>query len=212
MSNRNVFRHGDTMIAVASAPAVIGFDAILAAVKVVEDQYETMTPWEHCDGFEHTAKPAHRLDAADARAMQGYCRTFDHGERYVIQLRAGEDYGLYKYARERGASRQVAAEMVAAERRRTIRQLVKWYEDGWEWFGVRCRFAVLNDEFEDSLWGIDDAEYAESLKEELALNVAAQLEKAGYTVTSKPERRPAQGREEKRQSLRRRLAAQNWAA
>ena len=42
------------------------------------------------------------------------------------------------------------------------RQLVKWYEDGWQWYGVRCRYDALGDEFEASLWGIDDAEYAEA--------------------------------------------------
>jgi len=78
----------------------------------------------------------------------------------------------------------VAAELSAASRRQTIRQLANWYEDGWAWYGVRCRFTVLGDEFEASLWGIDDAEYAErDIKVEMALDVAGQLEKAGFTVT-----------------------------
>ena len=68
----------------------------------------------------------------------------------------------------------MAAETVAAERRRTLAQLVKWYEDGWQWYGVRCRFDTLGDEYEASLWGIDDAEYAErDIKVEMALDVAA---------------------------------------
>ena len=85
----------------------------------------------------------------------------------------------------------MAAETVAAERRRTSGQLVKWYEDGWQWYGVRCRFDTMGDEYEASLWGIDDAEYAErDIKVEMALDVAAQLEKAGFTVTGKPEHGP----------------------
>jgi len=114
--------------------------------------------------------------------------------------------------RERGASRQVAREAVAAERRRTLAQLVKWYDSGWEWYGVRCRFEALGDGYQDSLWGIDDAEYAETLKEEIALNVAAQLEEAGYTVTGKPEHRQTYTRADKQARLRRNLAAQSWAA
>ena len=72
---------------------------------------------------------------------------------------------------------------------------------------------MLGDEFEASLWGIDDAEYAErDIKVEMALDVAGQLEKAGYTVTGKPERRQGLSRDDKQERIRRNLAAQNWAA
>ena len=210
---RNTFRHGDTMIAVESRPATIAFDDLLAATEVVYDQYESMTPWEHCDGFEHTATPERRFrDEANAREMQGSVYCDGHRERLVIELSDKEDYGIYRYARENGASRQVAAELVAAERRRTLAQLVEWYDSGWEWYGVRCRFELLGDEYNDSLWGIDDAEYAEPLKEEIALNVAAQLEEAGYTVTGKPAHRQTYTRADKQARLSRNLAAQNWAA
>lgn len=210
---RNTFRQDDTMIAVESRPATIAFDDLLAATEVVYDEYESMTPWQHCDGFEHTATPERRFrDEADAREMQGSVYCDGHRERLVMELPEGEDYGIYQYMRERGASKQVAREAVAAERRRTLAQLVKWYGDGWEWYGVRCRFDALGDEYNDSLWGIDDPEYAETLKEEIALNVAAQLEEAGYTVTGKPESRQGWTRADKQARLARNLAAQNWAA
>jgi hypothetical protein len=213
VSNRNTFRHGDTMIAVESTPATITFGDILKAATVIRDEDENMAPWDHCDGFEHTAKPA--ILFSNPRERRGYCRFADGSDHYVIELPAGEDYGTFKYARQRGASRQVAAETVAAERRRTLAQLVKWYEDGWQWYGVRCRFAILGDEYEASLWGIDDAEYAErDIKVEMALDVAGQLEKAGFTVTGRPTaaERCGRTRDEKRTDLHRRLTAQNWAA
>jgi len=209
----NTFRQGDTMIAVESRPAIVSFEEILEATEVVHDEYENMTPWEHCDGFEHTATSERRFrEEANARAMQGSVYCDGHRERLVIELPDEEDYGICQYARGNGASRQVAAEMVAAERRRTLAQLVKWYDSGWEWYGVRCRFKVLGDEYNDSLWGIDDAEYAETLKEEIALNMAAQLEEAGYTVTGKPEHRQTYTRADKQARLSRNLAAQNWVA
>jgi len=214
---RNTFRHGDTMIAVESRPATIAFDDLLAATEVVNDEYESMTPWEQCDGFEHTATPECRFrDEADAREMQGSVYCDGHRERLVIELPKDEDYGIYQYMRERGASRQVAREAVAAERRRTLARLVEWYADGWEWFGVKCDFEVLGERFDASLWGIDDPDYAErEVKEEMALDVAHQLEKAGYTVTGKPDRQDAyltHRREVKQGQLSRNLAAQNWAA
>src|SRR3990172_6802208 len=141
---RNTFRQDDTMIAVESRPATIAFDDLLGTTEVVYDEYENMTPWEHCDGFEHTATPERRFrDEANAREMQGSVYCDGHRERFVIELSDKEDFGIYQYARERGASRQVAAEMVAAERRRTLAQLVKWYDSGCEWYGVRCRFDIL---------------------------------------------------------------------
>jgi len=210
---RNTFRHGDTMIAVESRPATIAFDDLLTTTEVVYDEHESMTPWEQCDGFEHTATPERRFrEEANAHEMQGSVYCDGHRERLVIALPQEEDYGIYQYMRERGASRQVAREAVAAERRRTLAQLVKWYDSGWEWYGVHCRFEALGDEYQDSLWGIDDAEYAETLKEEIALNVAAQLEEAGYTVTGKPEHRQTYTRADKQARLRRNLAAQSWAA
>ena len=148
--------------------------------------------------------------------MQGYARTWDRGERYIITLPAGEDYGVYEYARKCGASRGVAAEMAAASRRQTLVQLVKWYEQGWTWYGVRCQVEILGEEYEASLWGIDDADYAErEVKIEMALDVAGQLEKAGYTVVGKPESRPGWHgwtRQDKQERLARNLSAQNWAA
>ena len=213
MSNRNTFRHGDTMIAVESTAATIAFDDLLDATHVIDDTDNCEAPWENWDGWEHTAKPVHAFDKADAREMQGYCRTWDKGERYVISLPAGDTDGVYKYARERGASRQVAAEALAFARRRTLAQLVKWYDDGWQWYGVRCQFEALGDEYEASLWGIDDAEYAEhDIKVEMALDVAGQLEKAGFTVTGKPEHRQGLSRTDKQAHIRRNLTAQNWAA
>lgn len=210
---RNTFRHGDTMITVESRSATIAFDDLLAATEVVCDEDESLTPWEHSVGFEHTATPERRFrNEADTREMQGSVYCNGHRERLVIELPKDEDYGIYQYMRARGASKQVACEAVAAERRRTLARLVKWYSEGWEWFGVRCRFAVLGDEYEDSLWGIDDPQYAENVTEEIALNVAAQLEEAEYTVTDKPEHRQGWTRADKQAHLSRNLAAQDWAA
>lgn len=213
---RKQFRDGDTMIAVETAPAVIEYQSIVDATEVVEDHDETMTPWEHCDGFEHTYHMPHNLDAVpDCRDMQGWGRTWDRGERFVIQL-ADDDYGIYDYMRARGATKQVAREAVALERRRTLAQIVKWYSDGWQWYGVKCEFTVLDDTYEASMWGIDDAEYAErDVVHDIAGEVAYQLEKAGYTVTGKPESNPrpweATTREHKKAVLERRLLEQSWA-
>jgi len=211
---RSIVRHGDTMIAVESRPATIDFDDILDATRVVPDELESEAPWEHRDGYEHTATPERRYrDEADARAMQGNVYCDGHRERLLIELPKDEDYGTYQYMRERGASRQVAREAVASNRRRILARLVKWYGDGWEWYGVKCDFEVLGDEYSASLWCIDDAEYAETLKEEIALEVVYQLEEAGYTVTGQPESDYTTHRREVKQArlAARNMASQNWS-
>ncbi len=201
---RKQFRDGDTMIAVETAPAVIEFQSNVDSTEIVEDNDESMTPWEHCDGFEHEYIEPRRFDHVDdPRDMLGWGWSGDRGESFVIQL-ADDDYGIYDYMRAQGASKQVAREAVALERRRTLAQIVKWYSQGWQWYGVKCEFTVLDDVYEASLWGIDDFDYAaRDIVDEITGDVAHQLEKAGYTVTGKPEaRRPwAATREHKRARL-----------
>ena len=211
-SNRNLIRHGETMIAVESAPATVDYDDILEATKIIYDNDSDEAPWDNCDGFEHTCTPARRFDF-DPSDMRGQC--YNHREQVVIQLPRGEDYGIYQYQRECGATRQVASEAVAAERQRTLNQLVKWYTHGWQWFGVKCDFKVLGKEFNDSLWGIDDYNYAEDkVKPEIADNVASQLEKAGFTVTGRlvlyPEHQAHERRKTIQERFQRNLNSQNW--
>jgi hypothetical protein len=203
------------MIAVESAPAIVNYDNILKATEVVYDNDSGETPWDNCDGFEHTCTPAHRLDF-DPSDMRGNCYCDGHRERVVIQLPKDRDcWEVAKYARAHGASRQVAAELAAANRRHTLDQLVKWYSDGWQWYGVRCSFEILGKEFNDSLWGIDDYNYAEDeVKPEIADNVVSQLEKDGFTVIGRPvptfEHQTRERRKAIQESFQRNLNSQNW--
>jgi hypothetical protein len=168
---------------VMTAPAVIPFASILEKTTVVYDNHETMTPWENCDGFEHKAVKESSL-VGRPRDMQGAVHCQDG--RVVIILN-DDDLGLYDYLRERGASKQVAREAVAADRQGRLRQLRNWYANGWEWYGVKCDFRILGDHYDASVWGFDSEEFAGSEREEVAYEVVAQLEKDGFTVTGKPE-------------------------
>lgn len=172
------------MVAVETAPAEIEFANILEATNVILDQHNTEAPWDNCDGFKHEAKEI--LPYKDEVNLERGYAPRQCNLDMVITLPEGEDYGLYKWHRERGATKQVAREAVAADRQRTLDQLVKWYSDGWQWWGVACSYSVLDTEYEGSVWGIDSEEYAKDLCEEIALGVALQLESAGYTVTGKP--------------------------
>jgi hypothetical protein len=181
------------MLSVETRSALIDFADILASTEVVNDTMPG-APWEEADGWEHTSLPANLFYNAQKR--QGYVKGC------LIQVQAQEDWGVYDYARRNGASKQVAAELSAAARRRALSQLVEWYRDGWEWFGVRCTYAVLGSTYHYAAWGIDDADYAESLRAEVAGEVAHQLEQAGYTVTGRHVLKHRRGN----------VNSQNWAA
>jgi hypothetical protein len=201
------------MIAVETVDAIIDFGDILKATEVVNDPYTNETPWDNCDGFEHTATPRHRYnDAADTRSMRGCIYCDGRRETVVITLPEKDPYGIYNYQRSHGASRQVAREAEAASRRITLDLLVNWYGNGWEWYGVVCEYEILGETYEASIWGVDDHKYADTMREEIAGEVACQLRKAGYTVDNMPANSTTSWtRQDKINRLKHNLNSQNWS-
>lgn len=81
-------------------------------------------------------------------------------------------------------SRGVAADDITVAMQRTIKQLCDWYRNDWQYYQVVCQYG----DYCDSLCGIDDYEYAEGeVCNDLAHQVAGQMEDDGYTVTGKPQ-------------------------
>jgi len=199
------------MIAVETASAIVDFADILEATKVIYDDQASEAPWNNCDGFEHEIKTTD-WGGFNRSEMQGHCYCGEPFGVIVIMLPDDGDYGIFDWQRSMGATRQVAREAVAADRRRTLAQLVEWYSNGWQWFGVKCDFNVLGQDFGASVWGIDDDDYARrEIVSEIANEVADQLEKADFTVTNRPVRPDHPGREAKRTRIRRNLNMQNWS-
>jgi hypothetical protein len=211
-----LLRQDDVMVAVKTASAVVDFATIEEATKVVYDNHYDETPWDSCDGFDHEVETSCHGSARfegerDFSEMQGYCYSDAEREFIVITLPDDADFGIFNWQRSIGATRQVAREAVAADRKRTLAKLVDWYANGWQWYGVRCDFEVLGQDFGASVWGIDDHDYAHrEVVDEIADEVAAQLEKAGFTVTNRPVRPDYPSREAKQERLRRNLNIQNW--
>lgn len=201
MRSEHRHRDGNTMVCVTieTRPAVIDFDDILAAVKVEPDECTSEAPWENCDGYEHVVRPIRSDVEGESEAA------FYHDGRRVIVI-VESDHGIYDYLRANGASRQTAREAVARDRQRTIEQLIRWYQSGWEWWYVACEYLDAS----DGVGGVDDYDYASgSCAEECALKVAAELEDHGFTVTGKPDRR-AGYLENRREVYRHRLALGTW--
>lgn len=181
------FRDGDKFIesTITVKDAVIDFQDILDACEIQDDD-TSEAPWENCDGWEHTAVSVDRLDGAkrdNAEFMQGYVYHESDREYKLIELEPGEDWGTYDHLRAQGASKQTAREASAATRRKAIEQLVEWYRNGWSYYGVTCEFEGA----EASVWGVDDHDYADTdVRQEIASEVAGQLEGEGYTIINYP--------------------------
>jgi hypothetical protein len=175
-------RVGDALVTVTveTEPAVVDYADILAATEVVPDEASTDAPWENCDGWGHHTIRARDCEG-DASNRQGYAVP-DRGGAVVIVLDIPDDNLNNGYP---GASKQVRAEALAQSKRDALAQLVKWYSNGWEWWGVQCEFKGK----EESLWGIDDYDYADDyVRHEIAGQVASALEEDGYEVVNRPPR------------------------
>ena len=170
-------------------PRRVKWSDVAGGVRWVSDD-RCETPWEDCDGWEHSFQRVDYLPFDDQREAAGYvCRSSRQGGSGLITLDDGGDgWGVFDYWRGRGAAKQVAAEMVAENRRSTLAQLVKWYENGWYYFGCVCEWG----EYESSCWGFlsddgcTDSDYFREEERNIVGEVVRQMEADGYIVTDKP--------------------------
>ena len=183
----------------------IRFADLLDATKVEIDEWCSDAPWDTCDGYEHALFQAESVEGV-AHDYRGYCSPRGYSYHPVIVTVATGDYwGVAAYAHSRGASKQVAAELCARNKQRTIDQLVDWRNNGWEWYYVMCEYRG----HVESVGGIESAEYAEEMRGEIAGQMAYQLTKQGYIVTDQPSD-TGPTREDRRRRFRDNINSQNW--
>lgn len=144
---------------VRTFPAVVDFQVILDAVKVSPDEYAD-PPWETCDGLEHT------------RDNQG-------------DISLPWDGSLEEYYHSIGAAKQVAKQLTARSMADRRQYLMGVYANGYEVWVVSCDFQG----FGDSVGGVDDYAYASGeASREVALNVAAEMQAAGFEIKNLSDR------------------------
>ena len=179
---RTYTRENDLVVRVdvKTFPAVVDFREILDSVEVRPDEWAD-PPWETCDGLEHT---------------------HENGE-IVIPW----DESLERYYRQRGASKQVAKQLTARSMAKRREYLASVYANGYEVWGVSCDFRG----FHDSVWGVDDYGYATGeMSEEIALNVASEMQAAGFDVVNLPDRCQLY-KQNRRDSYRRNVHLFDWS-
>lgn len=187
---------------------------------VIERDDDMRAPWDEHDGWEHERESISdwcvRQNIGYSRTASdrfGECRGYAYADGETFRVHIGDSRfaqenraGFHHHMRKNGASKQVAAEMTALWERRYIDQLVTWYVDGYEWWWVKCFYEIDGDEYEAALGGIDGYEHADTtVREDLASEVAWQLEKKGYIVIRTPPPRTWEYNDRKI-----RQQAQNW--
>lgn len=165
-------------------PRVVLWADLLAACEWVGDDYAGV-PWEDEDGWEHEFCKARDFDdAANTSEMCGFvCPS--RGPNYVVTVAGADPWGVGAYARARGASRQVAAELAAENKRLTIETLARWRGD--DGYSSECCVLKFGD-YRASLSGIGepDEAYRREVESELAAEVAADLVKDGFKIKGRP--------------------------
>ena len=127
----------------------------------------------------------HFHDEADRRSFRGsfYSNAMGGWCAVITTRRMARKWRTYDYARRKGASRQVAAELEALNIRQNVEYVRGIYADGADAYGVVCRFYGEN----ESCWGYTPYEYANTEgRREIASQVAHSLERAGYIIEGYP--------------------------
>ena len=169
-------------IVVTERPRSVTWEQLLKGCKVEEDRYAD-PPWDMGTVEDHTVESIGRLDRDDLRreAHDTYCDDRGTWQRVVLK---GDGLSTPGWWRERGLSKQRAAEMAAEQNRRTAEQVARWRRDGWEVVTVSCSLY----EYGDSVSGVydPDSAYLRELQEDMAREVAHQMVQDGYVIEGMP--------------------------
>lgn len=145
--------------------AEINFEDVCNNVAVVFDDTTREPPWDDGTIWRHRQQlPLHEEEYKSVR----FVKTQDGTPDFLITLIDSEDSNSReaRFARFRndGASKQVAAEMVAQQDRLCIEQLKDWYINGFDSWYVITKFPAPFEVVNDSVFGIDDEDYANSIR------------------------------------------------
>jgi hypothetical protein len=206
--NTTTERKEDKLIITKEVNAIIDFKDILANVKLEHDEdYK----WFDYDGYEHEVISADKF----AATKEEYSYSYNESLRESLEDARGyfwrdgwREYSIILIDKDKakkddwgngwnkGASKQVQAENIAANIQTTIAYIKKVYTDRVSCFGIVCDYEDEDGEtYSHSCWGFESEDVYESdtfedcrdsyIKEsmrDIAMEVVCQLEKAGYTV------------------------------
>lgn len=197
----------DTIVVctIETRTAVIPFGALLAAVRIEPDEYAE--PFEKGTLMAHSL--THPNDAARPDQARAAVWTRWGGFRFIELEDDGRE--LFDFYRADGAARQVATELCAQAKRRTLNSIATIYKSdtagyGLDFWNVSLEFDAYTADFGN----VEGLDYAQSeTAQEVALIVSGEMEADGYTIIGKPSigaQRLASQRERFKNNIRAKLA------
>lgn len=163
-------------LAAGKAALTVEHADAVKAVKISYDEHNGDTPWADDDFYAHKLDYAKHDEEANNALGAFYCND-RHGPR-VIRLDGKQFTELAAYYHSAGHSKQVAAELAAEQRRKTVKQIKTWYLCGWSWYYVRAELKGC----QASCYGFLTEEDAKQAAPEILTELLAELQNAGYTV------------------------------
>lgn len=162
---------------------IVDYQDIVDAISVDNDDNSWEAPWKNCDGWEHEYRRVHYHDDAGLADSRGYGSSSSNREQFIITISDDtlKEWGNYDYYHAIGCSKQVAFELTAQIKRKALDQLVKWYEDGWNYYRVHGEFMGYG----ASCGGIDDYDYAKVVVYDIADEIVDYMEKDGYIIENR---------------------------
>ena len=174
-------------------PRAVDYDRLRKLVSIEPDPYHE-APWDAMDMYEHDIIWASDFagDSNSLRNALGFARS--GGTSCLIVVHGGmnnykqtKNYqNEFDYYRELGASKQVAAEMIANRVAADTAKIADWYNNGIEWWFVTCRIVRGDKSYEDTLAGVLGTEEYEDSAANVVDLVASYLEDDGYEIVNRP--------------------------
>lgn len=188
-------------------PAEIDFNGLVNLVEVDDDEHSPL-PWdaeETADEYVHAVQPYDEFPAtmANFTAARGYLGyVADNKTRCRVRIPAFRyKQMMIEYSQmyhEAGASKQVAYELAAANIRRHVSQIVEWRrQDETLYVVVSLTVEIAGERYSMGLGGIDreevdrNTDHAHEIVQEVAEDVAAQMECDGFIIINQQQPLPA---------------------
>lgn len=182
-----------TLTEVETVNAIIDFSTIATACTVHEENNDDRQPWEDDEYYDHELQTPSDFKHSNKlfKQTRGYVRTING--RIVMPNREAFLEEQYDELRHRyGCSKQVAREGAATILRNWFKQLVDWHRGCYSYHTLVIECIAAGYTYREMLGGILDYEDLDKheqqlLREELAAELAYQLENDGFIIVNKPE-------------------------
>jgi len=207
MTASTTHRIEDTIVVctIETHSAAVPFNTLLAAVQIEPDDYAE--PFEKGTVMAHNLKPLN--DAALPEQARAAVWTRREGFRFIELEDDGRE--LFDFYRAHGAARQVAAELCAQDKRRTLDAIATIYKNDTAGYGLDIwNVSLAFNGYSADLGNVEGLDYAQSeAAQELAIMVAGDMEATGYTITGKPNL-SAQRLAYRQERFKNNVYTQNW--